>query len=218
MHSNGHLSGSSAGAAFGSIALMAPLAKTGLDLLPCLTIGLLAAIAGEGAAREVRCQPLRLDVQRVEEQPSQYAAFCVREPQACALSGEPTIKYETAKPLLERINRAVNAEVELVPDEPGERGEECWEFPAKGEGDCEDFALEKRRRLVAEGLPSAALTMAIVHHKAQFFAHAVLLAETTRGTWVLDNLLDELVCWDDVPYRYERRERADGMWERYIVR
>jgi predicted transglutaminase-like cysteine proteinase len=127
-------------------------------------------------------------------------------------------EFDAVEPLLQRINRAVNAEIALVPDMPGERGEECWEFPARGEGDCEDFALEKRRRLVAEGVPSAALTMAIVHHEVQFFPHAILLAETTRGTWVLDNLHDELVCWDAVPYRYERRERPDGMWERYVVR
>jgi len=178
----------------------------------------MAASIGEGAARDVRCLPLRLDVWRVEAQPSQYADFCAREPQACALSGEAVIEFAAAKSLLERINRTVNVEIAFTPDFPGDRGEECWEFPAKGAGDCEDFALEKRRRLVAEGVPSAALTMAIVHHEVQFFPHAILLAETTRGTWVLDNLLDEVVCWDAVPYRYERRERPDGMWERYKVR
>lgn len=116
------------------------------------------------------------------------------------------------------MNRAVNAGITLVPDRIGEGSEECWEFPVQGTGDCEDFALEKRRKLVARGLPSAALTMAIVHHRGQFFAHAILLAETTRGTLVLDNLFDEVVCWDSVPYRYERRERPDGRWERYIAR
>ena len=171
----------------------------------------MAPSAGEVAARDLRCGPLQLDVWRVEKQPRQYAAFCANEPEACALAGEPLIEFAASEPLLERINRTVNAKITLVPDFPGERGEECWEFPAKGEGDCEDFALEKRRRLVAEGVPSAALTMAIVHHEMELFPHAILLAETTRGTWVLDNLLDELVCWDAVPYRYERRERLDGM-------
>ena len=196
---------------------MAPLTLARPVLRRCLVLGLMAASVDEGAARDVGCEPLQLDVRRVEEPPRQYAVFCAKEPEACALSGEPVIKFAAAKPLLERINRTVNAEITIVPDYPGERGEECWEIPAKGEGDCEDFALEKRRRLVEEGVPSAALTMAIVHHEAHFFAHAVLLAETTRGTWVLDNLLDELVCWNAAPYRYERRERPDGMWERYVV-
>lgn len=197
---------------------MAPLATTNAVVLGCLTLGVMAASFGDAAARDVRCGPLQLNVWRVEKRPGQYAAFCAKEPEACALSGEPEIEFAAAESLLERINRKVNAEIAFTPDLPGERGEECWEFPAKGEGDCEDFALEKRRRLVAEGVPSAALTMAIVHHEVRFFPHAVLLAETTRGTWVLDNLVDELVCWDAVPYRYERRERPDGFWERYEVR
>jgi predicted transglutaminase-like cysteine proteinase len=184
-------------------------------LLASLAAGLTAALASAGEVQDNRCGPLRLDVRQTENQPSQYAAFCVKEPEACALSGEPVIEFETAKPLLERINRAVNRDIRFAPDEPGEIGEECWQFPTKGQGDCEDFALEKRRRLVLEGLPSASLTMAIVHHKVQFFPHAILLAETTQGTWVLDNLSDEITCWNAVPYRYERREQPDGTWVRY---
>lgn len=148
----------------------------------------------------------------------QYADFCAREPVACDLTGAPVVDWEATRSRLERVNRDVNAEIKFVPDRIGEGSEECWEFPTDGTGDCEDFALEKRRRLVAEGVPSAALTMAIVHHEVEFFPHAVLLAETTAGTRVLDNLFDEVVCWDAVPYRYERRERPDGPWERYVIR
>ena len=135
---------------------MAPLANTRLDLLPCLAVGLFAAIAGQGGARDVRCEPLLLEVRRVEKPPVQYAAFCVEEPRACDLSGEPTIKFETAKQQLERINRAVNAEIEFVPDEPGERGEECWEFPAKGEGDCDSArSATVQANLISTSLPSS---------------------------------------------------------------
>lgn len=168
--------------------------------------------------REVLCRPLDLDVWRIEGPPSQYAAFCATEPQACELSGRTVLGWPAVRPLLSRINREVNDQIAFVPDMPGERGEECWAFPEDGSGDCEDYALEKRRRLVAAGLPSASLTMAIVHHEVRFFPHAVLLAETTNGTWVLDNLHDDPLCWDAVPYRYERRERPDGSWVRYVVR
>ena len=163
---------------------MAPQGITKAVVLGCLALGVTAASFSDTEARDVRCGALQLDVWRVEKRPGQYAAFCAKEPEACALSGEPVIEFAAAESLLKRINRTVNAEITFTPDLPGERGEECWEFPAKGEGDCEDFALEKRRRLVAEGVPPAALTMAIVHHEVQFFPHAVLLAETTRGTWV----------------------------------
>jgi len=114
-----------------------------------------------------------------------------------------------------RVNREVNAEIEFQPDWDSLGVEDFWSFPAEGVGDCEDFALEKRRRLIALGLPGAALTLAIVHHTERFFGHTFLLAETSAGTFVLDNLDDSLRCWDAVPYRYERREGLDGRWFRY---
>jgi predicted transglutaminase-like cysteine proteinase len=197
---------------------MAALAYRRPVLRLCILLAVVPPVAASAAGRDVRCELLRLEISRIEAPPSQYVDFCNREPGACALTGAAVIEFDKAIDVLERVNRAVNAEISLVPDEPGERGEECWEFPVKGAGDCEDFALEKRRQLVAEGMPSAALTMAIVHHETQFFAHAILLAETTGGTWVLDNLRDELVCWNVPPYRYERRERPDGQWERYKAR
>lgn len=185
---------------------------------PAVIVGIAAALTGSGLAQDERCPPLQLDVWRIEARPTQYADFCALERDACDLSGAPVVDWEATRSRLERVNGEVNAEVTFVPDRIGEGPEECWEFPTDGTGDCEDFALEKRRRLVAEGVPSAALTMAIVHHEVRFFPHAVLLVETTRGTRVLDNLFDELVCWDAVPYRYERRERPDGTWERYAIR
>jgi predicted transglutaminase-like cysteine proteinase len=162
------------------------------------------------------CTRLDLPVARTEPPPSQYADFCAREPGACALSGAAVLPWTPElQTALSGVNRAVNARVALVPD--ADRGqEERWDFPVGCEGDCEDFALEKRRILVAAGLPSAALTMAIVHHRTRFFPHAVLLAETTAGTFVLDDLRDEPACWSATPYRFERRERPDGSWDRYM--
>jgi predicted transglutaminase-like cysteine proteinase len=182
-----------------------------------LAAWLLTVGVGASAEREVRCRPLDLEVWRLEPRPSQYAGFCADEPAACTLSGDPVLEWSATRAELEAVNRAVNAETEFVPDEEEGGLGDCWRLPAGYGGDCEDFALEKRRRLVSAGQPSAALTMAIVHHEVQFFPHAVLLAETSAGTWVLDNLSDALLCWDAVPYRYERRERPDGLWERYVV-
>lgn len=146
----------------------------------------------------------------------QYRQFCEANPGHCILIGESVFEWtqETAA-AIEAVNREVNAGIRLEPDWEWLGMEDLWCYPADGVGDCEDFALEKRRRLVALGFPGAALTVAIVHHRERFFAHTVLLAETTAGTLVLDNLDDALQCWDAVPYRYERREGLDGRWIRY---
>ncbi len=163
-----------------------------------------------------RCMTMLLDVRALEPPPSQYAAFCETEPAACRLEGDATIPWTDAlHDLLFSVQRAVNTEIEFLPDWENSGQEELWCFPENGLGDCEDFALEKRRRLVAAGVPSAALTLAIAFHEVRFFPHAVLLVETTTGTWVLDNLYDDVLCWDVVPYLYTRREQPDGLWLRF---
>lgn len=174
----------------------------------CLSVGVLA---------QTSCTTLAIPIMREEAPPTQYAKFCEKHPTECALSGRAVLHSDPRlNNLLFTVNKTVNVEVELVPD-PDRGVEEDWDFPQNCEGDCEDFALEKRHRLVEAGLPSASLTMAIVHNKIQFFPHAVLLVETDTGTWVLDNLYDEVMCWDAVPYRYERREQPDGQWSRFAL-
>lgn len=93
--------------------------------------------------------------------------------------------------------------------------EELGSFADGGVDGCEDYALEQRRRLVAAGLPSAALAMAIAYNLQGYYLHAVLLAETDAGTLLLDNLSDALHCWDEPPYRWHLRERPDGRWTRF---
>ena len=54
-------------------------------------------------------------------------------------------------------------------------------------GDCEDFALLKRRKLISAGWPPGALRIAIVLKRPDDDQlHAVLVASTNRGDFVLD--------------------------------
>lgn len=162
------------------------------------------------------CSKVDVPVVAVEERPTQYAAFCRQMPDECTLSGDEELRVDAGvATTLARVNRDVNGEIVLTADAGCSGGEEHWSRPASGYGDCEDFALEKRARLREAGLPSATMTMAIVHHRTEYFAHAVLLVETDRGTFLLDNLTDEVICWRDAPYSLERRERPDGLWERF---
>lgn len=180
-------------------------------------IGIFSAYLSVGALAQTSCSTLAISIMREEAPPTQYAQFCEKYPTECALTGNAVLHSDQRlNNLLFVVNEAVNGEVEFVPD-PDRGVEEEWNFPQSCEGDCEDFALEKRHRLVEAGLSSASLTMAIVHHENQFFPHAVLLVETDTGTWVLDNLYDEVMCWDAVPYRFERREQTDGQWSRFAL-
>jgi predicted transglutaminase-like cysteine proteinase len=178
-----------------------------------VTIIAMAGWCVEAVAQErPSCQPMSLPVERLTAPPSPYAAFCARNPESCALEGEPVLEWSRA---LHDQLAAVNAEIRFTPDIGNSGREERWDLPTSGFGDCEDFALEKRRRLVLEGLPSAAMTCAVVTHRTRFYLHAVLLLETVAGTWVLDEGVDEVLCWDEAPYVYRLRERPGGAWTRF---
>ena len=80
------------------------------------------------------------------------------------------------------------------------------------------MALQKRRELVAIGVPRGALRMAVAQHRRTLTAHAVLSVETTNGTFILDSENESLILWYRTDYNFEARERPDGQWERYDQR
>ena len=178
-----------------------------------LVFGMMAhAGAGWGVASK-----MRLPVVEVRRSHPPYAAFCKRNPGQCDMTGKAVIQLNRKlKHSISEVNAAVNKAVRcLLADKLLHGEEEYWAYPVAGRGDCEDIALEKRRRLAALGLPRASMTIAIVQIRKTMASHAVLLIETTTGTWVLDNLTNKISAWSEVPYNYEARERVDGTWERY---
>ena len=72
-------------------------------------------------------------------------------------------------------------------------------------GDCEDFALEKRRLLVENGIPAAALSIAVVKTRLGE-DHAVLIVSTLQGDYVLDNLQYDIRSWRKAGYTWIARQ------------
>lgn len=93
------------------------------------------------------------------------------------------------------INRTINHAIEATSDESqfGER--ERWSMPILEarrsseipRGDCEDYALEKRALLLNAGWPRDALALAVAR-LPQAGLHTVMIVQTDRGDFVLDNL------------------------------
>ena len=76
------------------------------------------------------------------------------------MSGDETVGLNAAKKLqMIRINRQINRAIRFASDMEQYGKEEYWEYPISGFGDCEDMALEKRRRLVS--------TSAVPHRMAE---------------------------------------------------
>jgi predicted transglutaminase-like cysteine proteinase len=128
---------------------------------------------------------------------------------------EPTVSTWGARgereqlKLLNQINQAVNREVKKASDMDLYGMPEYWSLPrmigGKLYGDCEDYALEKRRRLIAAGVPESALSLAVAV-TARGEGHAVLMISLKSGDMVLDNLTPWATPWEDLNYHWVQRQ------------
>ncbi len=106
---------------------------------------------------------------------------------------------------LERLNQWVNGHIEPVADLDHWGVVDQWDYPTDRKGDCEDYAILKRRLLLEEGFPRQALLMTVVKD-ARNEGHALLTIKTNLGEFVLDNLNNEMKRWDQTGYRFVKRQ------------
>jgi predicted transglutaminase-like cysteine proteinase len=138
--------------------------------------------------------------------------FCKSHRADCA----PNRNVVEAMPLDERrwaqlvdTNNLINAAVMPVTDADYYKVDEYWAYP-DGYGDCEDYALAKRKALIAEGWNPSTLLMTVVREQ-NGAGHAVLMVRTDRGDLVLDNQDGRVLLWSQTPYQYlKRQSQADA--------
>ena len=106
---------------------------------------------------------------------------------------------------LKHINVAVNTRVKPMTDMEHWGVVERWNYPDDGYGDCEDYALEKRKLLMQAGWPREALLMTVVRDQ-HGDGHAVLTVKTDRGELILDNQTNHILYWSDTGYRFVKRQ------------
>ncbi len=141
--------------------------------------------------------------------------FCARNPKECAVNlAEPAVvKLDTALwKALRTINSKVNRAIKPITDQQHWGTGDRWDYPADGYGDCEDIQIEKRRDLVALGVPARALRMAMVINQ-EGEGHAVLIVRSDRGDYVLDNRINAILPWYQTGYTWVKREGdGDRFW------
>lgn len=139
--------------------------------------------------------------------PKGFVDFCKRFPAQCsevaAVSG-PVVLDDARRAELAAVNRSVNDGIRYVADSRSSGRSEYWTLP-QAEGDCEDLALEKRRRLIEMGWPQDSLLIALAT-VPRVGGHAVLVAVTDKGDFVLDVRDRDVRPWEQVPYRWVRRQ------------
>ena len=111
---------------------------------------------------------------------------------------------------LAKVNDDVNDAIWPEDDERHYGRAEYWTIPTDGYGDCEDYALTKRKQLMALGLSGAALRIAVVV-TPDATRHAVLTVVTDKGDYVLDNLNNDVKPWESTGFQWvERQDPANA--------
>ena len=110
---------------------------------------------------------------------------------------------------LQQINSHVNSTIREVSDLEQYGREDVWALPTSGKGDCEDFAMLKRKMLIERGWPSSVLSIT-VGATAQGEAHAVLLVSTAQGQYVLDNLTSSILSPERTGHVFYARQSGSA--------
>ncbi|MER9306060.1 transglutaminase-like cysteine peptidase [Mesorhizobium sp. M0293] len=149
-------------------------------------------------------------------QPVGHYEFCQRIAGECSEKTPKGAPVELTRKLwaaIVNINNSVNTRIKPRTDMENYGVEEYWAYPDNGYGDCEDYALEKRRELMAAGVPAGNLLMTVAR-QPNGDGHAVLTVRTSLGEFILDNLETKVLSWTDTDYTYLKRQsdQNSGVW------
>ncbi|NLS18429.1 transglutaminase-like cysteine peptidase [Rhizobium sp. P40RR-XXII] len=177
-------------------------------------IAFAAIVAMSSSAVPAPQQSVSMTVGNVTSQPIGHYDFCQRHTDECGptRNAGPADMNAAAWALVTQINLRVNKTVQPATDMEVYGQEEYWEYP-KTAGDCEDFALLKRKLLIQSGISASNLLMTVVR-KPDGEGHAVLTLRTKQGDYILDNLEDQIKVWNKTPYSYLKRQASfnAGRW------
>ncbi|CAN7618590.1 transglutaminase-like cysteine peptidase [Mesorhizobium amorphae] len=149
-------------------------------------------------------------------QPVGHYEFCQKLPRECTERTPKQGPIELTRKLWAKIvsiNNSVNTRITPRTDMEMWGKEEVWSYPDSGFGDCEDYALEKRRELMNIGVPAGDLLMTVAR-QPNGDGHAVLTVRTSLGEFILDNLQLKVLAWTDTDYTYLKRQSTEnsGVW------
>jgi predicted transglutaminase-like cysteine proteinase len=162
----------------------------------------------------------QMQVHGLADAPIGHVEFCRTHPSECRAStgGEATVMLTTRRwQQLQSVNQEVNLAVKPVSDQAQYGVIEHWTYPTTGMGDCEDYVLLKKRKLMQLGWPAGALLITVVRDENDE-GHAVLSVRTDRGDLILDNKHSRILAWHNTPYIFIKRQSGvrTQAWESLI--
>jgi predicted transglutaminase-like cysteine proteinase len=179
--------------------------------LPAMAV-LISAVLGttapvQAGPRDSYVKSAFMRVHGPVQAPYGYIRFCDSNPDECSARGGEDRRFRPSPQRLselDEINRMVNAAIEPATDEDVYGTSEFWTLPGR-RGDCEDYALLKRKILMQRGWPASALLLTVVRDE-KGDGHAVLTARTAHGDFLLDNKFDAVRLWHESGYSFIMRQ------------
>ncbi|MBC7280685.1 transglutaminase-like cysteine peptidase [Hoeflea sp.] len=145
--------------------------------------------------------------------PYGHVEYCSRKPSDCRSRSTRSQLPPARLDVLRGVNVSVNRAIKPVSDQVAFGRKEYWTSKARA-GDCEDFALAKRARLLSKGFKPSQLLLTMGHNGTE--PHAVLVVRTRDGDYVLDNLDDEVTPVQSARVNFLKIQSPDhgGQWLR----
>jgi predicted transglutaminase-like cysteine proteinase len=166
------------------------------------------SLLGWKTASTAQSRPLFASVGAQAQPPIGWVQFCVEYDPECktrpSAPRDVVLSADAWKDMV-RTNRWVNDNIRPITDLAHWGVVERWNYPDDGYGDCEDYALAKRRILIEAGWPREALLMTVVRDQ-NGDGHAILTVKTDKGEFILDNERDDILLWSDTGYRFVKRQ------------
>lgn len=175
-------------------------------------LGVLALGTGAGATSYSLGAPRAALPQQVHHLPEArptlapfaFVKFCMANPDQCV--GDNSEQRVTLSPEAWAELRAINTEINSRIQPDAAKGSYDWTLEGST-GNCNDFAVQKRKALIEAGFPASALALSVVI-TPEGIGHLVLTVRTDRGDFVLDNLRTAVVAWNRTGYRWIKRQSA----------
>ncbi|MCK0143744.1 transglutaminase-like cysteine peptidase [Aliiroseovarius sp. F20344] len=132
---------------------------------------------------------------------------------ACARGSSASLVSQGQMQVVRAVNTAVNRSTRSIEDRQQYGEAERWAMPTRRGGDCEDYALAKKRALIGKGIDPQRLLIATVLDRSRR-PHAVLVVRTDQGDLVLDNVTNSIRSWRETRYVFLRMQdpRSPSRW------
>ncbi|MEQ8589477.1 MAG: transglutaminase-like cysteine peptidase [Roseitalea porphyridii] len=149
--------------------------------------------------------------------PYGHVNYCSRHASDCRSRTASSKLPAASLNVLKRVNVSVNRAIKPAADRDAFGRKEYWTARTRS-GDCEDYALAKRAKLMRQGFKSSQLLLTMGHNGLE--AHTVLIVRTRDGDFVLDNLTDDVKTVKSAGMSFRKIQSPDhgGRWLRVTGR